>query len=52
LNVPTTPKSQSSWIREEESDKVEKNIPEALVGNRTVVVIRTRMEATKGGGEV
>ena len=33
----------------EESDKVEENIPEALAGNKTVVVIRTRIEAIKGG---
>ena len=36
----------------EESDKIEKNILEALAGNRTVVVIKVRNEAIKGGGEV
>ena len=33
----------------EESDKVEENIPKALADNRTIVVIRTRIEAIKGG---
>ena len=35
----------------EESDKVKENIPEALSGNRTTVVIRVRIEAIKGRGE-
>ena len=32
--------------------KVEKNIPEVLVSSRTAVMIRARIEAIKGGGEV
>ena len=36
---------------EEESDKVEKNIPEILVSNRTAIMIRARIEAIKGEGE-
>ena len=36
----------------EESYKVEKNIPEALAGNKIAVVIKARIETIKGGGEV
>ena len=36
----------------EESDKVEENFHEALAGNRTAIVIRTKIDAIKGGGEV
>ena len=32
----------------EKTDKVGKNIPEALVGNMTAVMIKTKMEAIKG----
>ena len=32
----------------EESDKVEKNIPEALVGNKINMVIGARIEVIKG----
>ena len=35
----------------EETDKIKENIPETLAGNRTVVVIRARIEAIKGWGE-
>ena len=35
----------------EETDKVKENIPETLVGNRIVVVIRVRIKAIKGRGE-
>ena len=31
---------------------MEKNIPEALIGNMTTVVIRARIEVIKGGREV
>ena len=33
----------------EEKDKIRKNIPEALVGCKTVVVIKVGTEAIKGG---
>ena len=36
----------------EETDKIKENIPETLAGNRTVVVIRARIEAIKRGGEI
>ena len=51
MNSSSNPqKSKFQHKGEEESDKVEKNIPESLVGNRTAVVIRVRIEAIKGEG--
>ena len=54
-SLNSTNNSQKSEFQDkggEESDKIEKNIPEALAGNRTAVVIKVRNEAIKGGGEV
>ena len=36
----------------EKSDKVEKNIPDALAGNRTTVMIRAKIKAIKWRGKV
>ena len=44
-------KSEFQDKGEKESDKVEKNIPEILVSNRTAILIRARIEAIKGKGE-
>ena len=35
----------------EETDKVKKNIPKTLAGNKTAVVIRVRIEVIKGWKE-
>ena len=52
INSTNNPqKSEFQDKGEEESDKVEKNIPEALVGNRIAVVIRAMIEAIEGRGE-
>ena len=51
----STNNSQKSEFQDKggpESDKIKKNILEALAGNKTIVVIRTGIEAIKGGGEV
>ena len=52
LNSSSNPqKSEFQNKGEEESDKVEKNILEALVGNRTAMVIRAMTEAIERRGE-
>ena len=50
LNSTNNPqKSEFQDKGGEESNKVEENIPEALAGNKTAVVIRTKIEVIKGG---
>ena len=52
MNITNNPqKSEFQDKGEEEFDKVKENIPETLVGNRTAVMIRVRIEVIKGRGE-